>query len=313
MIRTSQIRRRESQAGFSLIELMIAIALLMVIAGATTYALNYFTKNSSSTQLKADVNSGLRGALEMMTQDLTQAGLLNSTDGIADTTLATADLSSGNPQAISVANASLFYSGEYLTIWDSNPLYIETVQVTAVDTTNNKITAIFGYNHNVGTPIYAAGVIPNGLISARNAGGAVGGTNTNGTILDLVGDFNADGSLQYVEYVCDKNNTQQLLRAAVPVSQGTIKSSDYQPILSSVTNCNFSATDPNSTGYNTRADFWITVQTARKDPQTGQYLSITKSILDVYPRNVAGAVALSSIGQYNTLQPLPASLPSSLY
>jgi len=287
--------KTRAQRGFSFLELMTAVALLLVISAAAFSLTNYFQKNYTANQMKADMHSGVRGAVELMSQELAQAGLLNSVDGIADTSLAAADLSSGNPQAVGVGNASLFYVGENVQV--GTGATSETVQITAIDTNANKITGIFTQNEPAGAPVYATGVIGQGITVTS-------------TTLDLVGDINGDGSLYLVEYVCNPSSTGgTLTRSATPVSQASKNAADV--LVTAVTGCSFSSstTPVNGVNYVTNIGLTITVQTAQVDPQTHQYIQMTKSYLDLSPRNIAGAVALANAGQNARLQATPSPLP----
>lgn len=64
--------------------------------------------------------------------------------------------------------------------------------------------------------------------------------------------------------------------------------------------------------YTTNISLTLTVQTAQKDPQTQQYLTMTKSFLDLSPRNINGAyqLALNAQGGRTLARPTtPSWLP----
>jgi len=281
-----------SQCGFSLLELMVAVALLLIISAAAFTLTNYFQKNYTSNQMKADMQSGVRGAVELLSQELTQAGLINSA-GIANTLLSAAALASGNPQSVAVGNASLFYAGENVTVDTGSSA--ELVRLTGVDPSGNRITGMFAQNHAAGAPVYASGVIGQGVAVSP-------------TTLDIVGDMNADGSLYLVEYVCDPNTTQTLSRSATPITQAG--KNPAQTLVTSVTGCSFSSstTSVNGISYVTNVSLTLTVQTALRDPQTGTYAEASNTF-DLSPPNIAAAVALAQEGQTARLQATP-SLPN---
>jgi len=281
----------KSQRGFSLLELMAAVAVLLVISAAAFSLLNYFQKNYTSNQLSADMHSGVRGAIELISQELTQAGLINSS-GVANTSLTSSVVSSGNSQNVAVGNAGLFYAGERVSV--DTGVNAEVVQVINVDSTGNKITGIFTQNHTTGAPVYATGVIGNGV------------TVSPGT-LDILGDVNADGSLYLVEYVCDPA-TGTLSRSATPVSQAN--KNPGQALVTSVKGCSFSASTAavNGVSYVTDVALTLTVQTAQIDPQTGMH-GVMMSTFDLSPRNITAAMALAQAGQTVRLQPAPSPLP----
>src|SRR5437660_12257918 len=63
--------------GFSLLELLISLAILLTVSGSAFEVLSYYQKAYLSTEMRADVHSGIRAALALMTQEITQAGLLS--------------------------------------------------------------------------------------------------------------------------------------------------------------------------------------------------------------------------------------------
>jgi len=50
------------------------MAILLVVAGGIFSSLNYYQKSYDSTMLKADMHAGVRGAAELMAQEIGQAG-----------------------------------------------------------------------------------------------------------------------------------------------------------------------------------------------------------------------------------------------
>lgn len=69
----SVAKRRTSRAGFSLVELMIAVALMSIIVLALFSVFNQTQKAFRSNLAQVDVNEAARAALEMMARDLEQA------------------------------------------------------------------------------------------------------------------------------------------------------------------------------------------------------------------------------------------------
>jgi prepilin-type N-terminal cleavage/methylation domain-containing protein len=67
-------RRQADARGFSLVELLITMAITLVIMGATMTALGDAWKATESTSLVTGLNSGLRVAMDLMVRDLLQVG-----------------------------------------------------------------------------------------------------------------------------------------------------------------------------------------------------------------------------------------------
>jgi prepilin-type N-terminal cleavage/methylation domain-containing protein len=66
--------------GFSLIELMIVLVILLVIAGAVFQVINLSTQRSSGEQTKLDMFQEAREFMDQMSRDLRQAGSPNPRD-----------------------------------------------------------------------------------------------------------------------------------------------------------------------------------------------------------------------------------------
>ena len=62
------------QSGFSLLELLVAASVMLVIVGATLQGLTTATQATQGVTLMADTQENLRGAMNYMVRDFTQAG-----------------------------------------------------------------------------------------------------------------------------------------------------------------------------------------------------------------------------------------------
>ena len=61
--------RRNSDAGFSLVELMISTALLLIIAGAIISAMNSSQKRYRQSEAERALHQQMRGAIDQITQE----------------------------------------------------------------------------------------------------------------------------------------------------------------------------------------------------------------------------------------------------
>src|SRR3989442_13213378 len=64
--------------GFSLIELLISLAILLIVSGSAFSLLSYYQKSYISMAQRSHVHSAIRAAMALMTQEITQAGSLSS-------------------------------------------------------------------------------------------------------------------------------------------------------------------------------------------------------------------------------------------
>src|SRR5437016_1069700 len=69
--------RIRSEAGFSMMELMVATGLLMVVSAITTNALMQMGKQQQTIWNRTEMHSGIRGATELLQQEVGQAGRIS--------------------------------------------------------------------------------------------------------------------------------------------------------------------------------------------------------------------------------------------
>ena len=292
----------QSVCGFSLLELMASMAIMMVITGATFSLLDYYQKSYGRTQLKSDMYEDVRGVAALMAQEIGQAGLLTLPPSAP--TLSSAVVTAGVASTPTVSSTTSMFVGEQLLV--EAGAKEELVTITALNP-GISITAIFNMTHAIGTSMSVLGVFPNGVVT-----GADGST---GTSLNLFGDINADGSLVYVRYACN-TGTGLLTRSITTIVPGVNTLSASQTLLSTLvanpgatpTVC-FQYTTVAAAGYTfvTNVAVTLSVQTTKPDPQTHMFLTMTKSFLNLAPRNVLIGLELANAtpADMNRLQPTP--------
>jgi prepilin-type N-terminal cleavage/methylation domain-containing protein len=69
--------KRNTQAGFSLIELMAALAIMMVIMGVVFQQMTLVQKRSRVEEVRLDIFQTAREFIDQMTRDIHQAGFPN--------------------------------------------------------------------------------------------------------------------------------------------------------------------------------------------------------------------------------------------
>jgi prepilin-type N-terminal cleavage/methylation domain-containing protein len=222
-------RRLRSSAGFSLPEMLISITVLLIVSSIVTSALMQMTKQQQTIWNRTEMHSGVRGATELLQQEVGQAGRItlpanvwisaNAVVGLTATPTAclpatvtlSSDLIPANPlkglwyDAASSTGIGLTFLGMDNTL--APPVdATETVLITDLDPVANTVTGCFWHNHaagaqGVGTPVVAQGGFANGIVPPT---GVVNGSNAN--LLKMFGDINGDGKLVYVEYYCDNGD-----------------------------------------------------------------------------------------------------------
>jgi prepilin-type N-terminal cleavage/methylation domain-containing protein len=289
---------KNKRRGFSLIETMISLLVLLVVAGAAFYALAYYQRNYGSSRLRAVMHEGVRGAVELISQEVGQAGLLDFTTR----TTSAAITASITPQAVALDSVNSIFVGETLIVGTSTTE--ETVTVTAVNTATSTITAVFVLSHPSNTVVRGYGVFPQGILSSSTA-----------TELRIFGDINGDGSITYVKYICD-TSAGTLSRSMTTVTPSTTTATASQVLVNNLTanpggTACFQYTSRTAGTYTfvTSVAITLSARTSKVDPQTKQYATMTKSFLNLAPRNVLMGLELALNGSRVRLQPTPANIP----
>lgn len=295
--------------GFSLLELLVCITILSVILGGILSALSAAEKTTGRTELQSDMYENVRGAAELMAQEVGQAGLVS----LPATTL-TAAVAAGAKTA-TVSSTNSMYVGEQLLV-DAGGNLEELVTLTSPLTgTSINTTAAFANAHASGVPVTVLGAFPEGVVPPGTTDGSTSVAEPGVSVLNLFGDINGDGSLVYVRYTCDTSVTPGALsRSVTIITPGVNTINASQTLLSTLipnpdgTPCFQYTSNTDSTTSNTyvtNVGLTISVRSLKLDPQTNQYLTMTKSFLIFSPRNVLAAFELGNAGLTNRLQASP--------
>lgn len=294
-------RTQQSERGFSLLELMVSTVIMLVVAGAAFGALNYYQKTYQHTEIGADMHDNLRSAIDLIIQEVSQAGSLPSgTLGGRNTNGAV--FASAAAQTVNLNDATGLFVGEKLLV-DAGASQ-ELVTVTAIN--GNSITGVFGQNHNNNTQVNVIGMFPAGILNTSTA-----------TKLQLFGDINGDGTLVYVEYNCNPAaGGGTLTRSVTPVGTGAVNAAtvlvDNLIANPGGTPCfQYPAAPPVVAGFTfvNQVGVTLTVESTTKDVLTGHFEKMTKSATDIVPRNVQMGLDLANAGLTDSLQPAPNPIP----
>jgi Tfp pilus assembly protein PilW len=296
---------RATYGGFSLVELMASMAVLLVISGGMVSAISMSQQTYARTEMKSDMYENVRGVAELMAQEIGQAGLVS----LPPTTPTLSAAVAAGASAATVSSTTSLYVGEQLLV-DAGSAKEELVTLKTIPSTTITINGTFANAHASTAPINVLGVFPNGVV-------APGTTNpSTANVLNIFGDINADGSLVYVRYTCTPGTSAApgtLTRSVTIITPGVNTVSASQTLLSTVVGgtgavC-FQYTTATASGFTfvTNVGFTLSVQATRVDPQTGVYPSMTKSFLNLAPRNVLAGyeLATASPAITNRLQATP--------
>ena len=300
-----------SQHGFSLLELLVAVAILVIVSAVVMEGLAKMSLANSTITNRTQMHSGVRSATEVLQQEIGQAGKIDlPTDGVTLTGGVNVPAGTTVTATLGVSSAAGMFLNEKLVI-DAGASQ-ETVTLTAVNLGANQITAAFTVTHAAGAAIRAAGGFANGVIPTNATNGS------SATVLKLFGDINDDGNMVYIEYTCN-TGTGKLYRNVMSVSAtGKPAVTDSLVLLPNIqtnpggTPC-FTyqeKTVPTVSGmtYVLNVAVTLTVRTEQKDLDTNQYQTETKALLNVSPRNVYEAWLLRSGNFTDRVQSTPANV-----
>jgi prepilin-type N-terminal cleavage/methylation domain-containing protein len=330
-----------SQDGFSLAELMISMAIMLLIAGGATTALLKMTSAQATIWNRTQMHSGIRGATEVLQQEVGQAGriaLPSARASIAANVMTGPSRTVGMIQcptttACTTASVDGMFVGQKLVVDGTTSQ--ETVVLTAVDTTAKTITATFAHDHVGGAPIRTLGAFSSGVVPPAASPTSFTDGST-GTVLKLFGDINADGQMVYIEYKCDipaavsgvqapgylyRNSmawnvtggspepvASQILLSNIMPNPDSSACFTYQTVGLTIDHDGLSATAPVMTYFVTDVAITLTVQTQLIDPVTKRFQTETKALLNVSPRNVFNAWTVASLGLTERIQVTPPSV-----
>jgi prepilin-type N-terminal cleavage/methylation domain-containing protein len=298
--------RREH--GFSMIELLVSIAVLMIISATVTEGVLRLTRTNQTVANRSEMHASVRNVTALLQQEIGQAGRITLPAGV--TIVGTIDSSN-----YTTSSTLGMFVGEQLVIDTGNSE--ETVQLTAIN--NNTITGSFFNPHNAGAPISVYGGFAQGVVPPSAANGSTG------SILKIFGDINGTGNMVYVQYECDVN-AGRLYRRSMAFNIGAktpltpdqtllnnIVANPIDPATGLPADCfTYQEAIANGDKYVVDVAITLTVQTPAPDPVTGLYQKETKALLNVSPRNVFNVWELAGLGVANRVQPTPPSVTNLL-
>ena len=220
------VTRIRSEAGFSLAEMLIATGLLLVVSSIVTQALLQITNQQQTIWNRTEMHSGVRGATELLQQEVGQAGRIavpntlvsSAVAGFDPTTIAacqevTVTLSCAAPGCRADSpnpSDGLWYdaptNASILMTW-LDGANSETVRVDALNKAANTIQACFWENHLANAPVVVRGSFSQGIVPPSAPFGPNPQPNgSDWNHLKMFGDINGDGKMVYIEYVCDNGD-----------------------------------------------------------------------------------------------------------
>lgn len=332
---------RADNRGFSLIELLFATGLLLIVSSIVTTALIQMTNGQKTIWNRTEMHSGIRGATELLQQEVGQAGRMATPESELPLIFATGcggcngvtsamTQPSCNP-ASPLTGAVTVNVDSTAGLWataGANPSYVmlttmdgnqqESFRVAAITAGSPpSITACFTKTHAPGAVLMPLGGFVTGIVPNS---GIVNGSK--GDVLKLYGDINGDGNMVYVEYTCD-TAAGKLYRNVMPWNTAAASkpaNDDSMVLLANIkpnpggTPCfTYQLSSPitiNGTSFVFVLDVAITltVETEQVDPITKQKQLETKALLNVSPRNVFNAWEFAGMAYTDRIQSTPTTI-----
>ena len=319
------------QRGFSLLEMMAALLVLLVVAAIVMLGMSQMMNSQSQIANRTEMHAGVRSSTELLQQEIGQAGKVSLGSPTANISLASGvavgssalsfNTSTGGSTPSSCGNCTV-YPGEVLTV--DVGTFQETVTVTG---TTSSPTATFVYAHAAGAPVASLGAFATGIVPPQSSPASYTNGST-GSVLKLYGDINNDGNMLYVEYNCSQGtvaspgflyrNEMAITAASKPAVDNTmILLTNLLPNPNDANNnpvpCFNYQVQPLGSGYVvTDVAVTLTVQPQNPDPQTGALVPETKALLNISPRNVFEVFDTAKLVDPTRAQAMPASVTNLL-
>ena len=292
--------QHRSDAGFTLIELMVSVLVLMVVSGVVLQGMLGLGRINDVVANRTEMHAGVRNATELLQQEVGQAGRVS----LPSSTLS--DVVAPGLVTVLVSSTAGMFPGLNLVVDIGGNQ--ETVTLTAVNAATSQITARFVNGHAANAPLSVSGGFAAGVIPTTMANGSTG------NVLKIVGDINGDGNMVYVEYACDFASGR-LFRNPMPYDAAVKPVPAIEEVLLDNILPNPGNPGPPCFTYQQKTvggttfvlgvAITLTVRTQDPDPITKQFQTETKALLNVSPRNVFNVWQMASLGYQNRVQPLP--------
>jgi prepilin-type N-terminal cleavage/methylation domain-containing protein len=335
----------KEQTGFTLLETMVSLVVLLAVSAIVMGGMNQMMKTQGTVANRTEMHTSVRDATEVLEQEIGQAGKISLPVAPVGGWLMVTPIAVLTDAP--VTQPLVQFSAGLTTLFDGELLLVdvgtkqETITITcgppAAPTpgacTNIWTAGPFLNSHAGNVPISAPGAFSTGVVPpaagvmANPPPGYLGYANgSTGTVLKLYGDVNGDGNMLYVEYSCNTGTpaapgflyrNQMAFNAApgtkVPVNPSMVVLSNVltnpQTLAGAAVPC--FTYQVITVGLNAEFVFvtdvavTLTVQTPLQDPQTHQFDRETKALLNVSPRNVFNAYLLARQDITNRVQIMP--------
>ena len=196
-----RIRRPSAAHGFSLLEVLVSVMIITVLMSAVFQFMRFNQQRYRGDQLLAERNQGARSALELMTQELQQAG--HNPNLNVHRSLSAAVVPTGTIVDISVNDTTGLFYGNLVEIGssaaDPNREILAILGDGTHSITSTTFPAIPTLPHASGQAVFTRSLpFPNGILYSASAVGT--GQSVAVNLIQFFGDIDGNGTLHYGEY-----------------------------------------------------------------------------------------------------------------
>jgi prepilin-type N-terminal cleavage/methylation domain-containing protein len=326
----------KTEHGFSLLEMAASVVIITLLMSAIFSFMLQAQKKFQGNSVTAEANHSARAALEVMTQEIGQAGF--NPNFVPNKTCNVVVDANAAEQCVTLSDINQVHPGDWLSVdvgGNNELVKVSGTAATGACVGANQVKGVFQMDHTT-TPFPVISYkmpYPAGILQGT-------GTSDNQT-LEFFGDVNADGTIQYGVYSLSPTTSPattvsvngatytlyDLNRSITPVTflSGAVKS-PASPLAQNVLYNTTTGQGPTGQpifGYPNLVTvgivpnqvtvvgtivITISVAESPKNIETNRVAWFTMST-QVRPLNLSAAVAVSQAGGFTYLPRLPAGLP----
>lgn len=302
---TRPASRLASDAGFTLVEVMVTTLILLTVSGVVINGVLNMTQLNTTVTNRSAMFAGVRNATALLQQEVGQAGRISLPAPVKVAVNAAAGATT-----LTVDTAEDMFIGEYLVVGTGDTQ--ETNAITDIAGEVLTFGTAFQNAHLQDEPVSVQGAFWAGVVPSHNADGTVFADGSSDTVLKIFGDINGSGKMVYVEYTCDLN--ENVLYRNQMDFDAAVKS---EPGVEEILVENVQANPDNAPCFTYQEEtiannvfvigvaITLTVRSEERDPITKKYQQESKALLNVSPRNVFNAWQMYSLLVENRVQPTP--------
>ncbi|MDR3763457.1 MAG: hypothetical protein P4M01_05110 [Acidobacteriota bacterium] len=222
------------------------MALMTVLMGSVVLCLNTGQKSFRRSEVSSALDQQLRAAQQLLTQDLSQAGLpggvsITSYTGVAGIenplplTTTTSAVTATGSQTVSVVSTGALFAGQSLLIGTGSAQ--EPIIISSINSTTS-FTAYFSQTHTTsGIPLIPYGTFALGVTPEYPVTSSTNSYNS----LWVYGDLLSNGSVTLARYVCPDATTKPYYTDSSGTRWAPLVRYEYDNILSNTTTSVLSA------------------------------------------------------------------------